>query len=62
MRLVGLVDEAQTAGAILAYNFQGSEWYEDSYRLLVERGLEAAAKGDSWLNQIYRQMVKGRWL
>ena len=59
---LGLVDEAQTAGAILAYNFQGSEWYEDSYRLLVERGLEAAAKGDSWLNQIYRQMVKGRWL
>lgn len=59
---LGLEQEAQTAGAILAYNFQSSEWYEDSYRLLVERGLDAAAEGDSWLRQIYRQTVRGNWL
>ncbi len=59
---LGLVEEAQTAGAILAYNFQSTVWYQDSYKLLVERGLTAQAKGDSWLRQVHRQMVKGQWL
>ena len=59
---LGLEEEAQTAGAILAYNFQASEWYRDSYRLLVERGLQAEAQGDSWLARIYRQTVRGEWL
>src|SRR6056297_1851590 len=56
---LGLEDEAQTAGAILAYNFRGSDWYRDTYRLLVERGLSAEAQGDSWLRSIYRQVIRG---
>jgi len=59
---LGLEDEAQTAGAILAYNFAATDWYRDSYRLLVQRGLQAEARGDSWLRQIYRQTIQGRWL
>jgi outer membrane protein assembly factor BamD len=59
---LGLVDEAQTAGAILAYNFRSTTWYQDSYTLLVAQGLQAQAAGDSWLNQVYRQMVAGKWL
>ncbi|RYH07677.1 outer membrane protein assembly factor BamD [Tropicimonas sp. IMCC6043] len=59
---LGLVDEAQTAGAILAYNFQSTVWYQDSYQLLVKNGLQAQAKGDSWLRQVHRQMIKGQWL
>lgn len=59
---LGLTDEAQTAGAILGFNYQSTEWYEDSYKLLTGRGLELKASGDGWLRQIYRQMVKGRWL
>lgn len=59
---LGLVAEAQTAGAILAYNFQATDWYRDTYRLLVENGLEAEAQGDGWLRQIYRQTVQGKWL
>ena len=59
---LGLTDEAQTAGAILGYNYQSTEWYEDSYKLLTGRGLELEAAGDSWLRQIYRQMIKGQWL
>jgi outer membrane protein assembly factor BamD len=35
---LGLTDEAQTAGAILGYNFQSSEWYEDGFALLTGRG------------------------
>jgi len=59
---LGLTDEAQTAGAILGYNYQSTEWYEDSFKLLTGRGLEPRARGDGWLRQIYRQMVRGRWL
>ncbi|EIE49110.1 competence protein ComL [Salipiger aestuarii] len=59
---LGLTDEAQTAGAILGYNFQGSQWYEDSYKLLTGRGLAMEPRGDNWLSTVYRQMVKGQWL
>ncbi len=59
---LGLTNEAQTAGAILGHNFRSTEWYEDSYKLLTGRGLELEAAGDSWLKQIYRQTVQGRWL
>jgi len=59
---LGLTDEAQTAGAILGYNFQSTDWYEDSYKLLTGQGLQLQARGDNWLRQIYRQMVQGRWL
>lgn len=60
--ILGLNAEAQTAGAILGHNFQGSEWYDDGYTLLTGRGLRAEVAGDSWLRQIYRQMVRGEWL
>ncbi|MER2507776.1 outer membrane protein assembly factor BamD [uncultured Amaricoccus sp.] len=58
---LGLVQEAQTAAAILGYNFQGTTWYAQSYALLTGRGLTPANTGDSWLNQTYRQVVKGEW-
>jgi len=59
---LGLVEEAQTAGAILGYNYQSTEWYEDSYALLTGQGLEPRSIGDNWLSAIYRQMVRGEWL
>ena len=59
---LGLTDEAQTAGAILGYNYQGSEWYEDTYALLTGRGLELRPRGDNWLSAIYRQVIRGEWL
>ncbi len=59
---LGLIQEAQTAGAILGYNFRSTDWYEDSYKLLTGRGLQLEAAGDNWLSQIYRQMIQGRWL
>jgi len=59
---LGLVDEARTAGAILGYNFRGTEWYEDSYALLTGRGHTLEAAGDGWLREVYRQTVLGRWL
>jgi len=59
---LGLNDEAQTAGAILGYNFQSTDWYQDAYKLLTDNGLQPKARGDNWLASIYRQLVKGEWL
>ena len=59
---LGLTDEAQTAGAILGFNYQSSPFYDDTYRLLKGKGLSPEAKGEGWLRTIYRQMVKGEWL
>lgn len=59
---LGFTQEAQTAGAILGYNYQSSPFYDDSFRLLKGRGLNPEAVGDSWLRSVYRQMIKGEWL
>jgi outer membrane protein assembly factor BamD len=59
---LGLDDEAQTAGAILGYNYQASPFYDDTFRLLKGKGLSPEAKGEGWLQKIYRQMVRGEWL
>jgi outer membrane protein assembly factor BamD len=59
---LGFEQEAQTAAAILGYNYQSSPFYDDSFRLLKGRGLAPEAQGTSWLATIYRQMIKGEWL
>ena len=59
---LGLTEEAQTAGAILGHNYQSTDWYEDSYKLLTSQGLKLKDRGSNWLSQIYRQSIKGRWL
>jgi outer membrane protein assembly factor BamD len=59
---LGLTDEAQTAGAILGYNFQSSVWYQDGFALLTGQGLRPEAQPTGWLSTIYRQTVQGRWL
>jgi outer membrane protein assembly factor BamD len=68
MRLVeaylalGLTDEAQTAGAILGYNFQSSPFYDDAFRQLTGQDLAPDAAGEGWLRDIWRQTVRGEWL
>jgi outer membrane protein assembly factor BamD len=37
---LGVFEEAKQTAAVLGYNFPGSDWYQDSYALLVERQLE----------------------
>ena len=59
---LGLVNEAQTAGAILGHNYRSTEWYNRTFELLGSKGLKPKSSGNSWLNQIYRQVVKGQWL
>lgn len=38
---LGIVDEARAAAAVLGYNYPGSRWYQDSYRLFERRGILA---------------------
>lgn len=59
---LGLTDQAQTAAAILGYNYQSTVWYQDSFALLTGQGLRPEATGDGWLGQVYRQTVRGEWL
>ena len=59
---LGLADEAQTAAAILGYNYQSSPFYDDAFRLLSGEGLSPEARGDNWLSAIYRQAIRGEWL
>ena len=59
---LGLVNEAQTAGAILGYNYRSTEWYDRTFALLSSKGLRPKSSGNSWLSKIYRQVVKGQWL
>jgi outer membrane protein assembly factor BamD len=59
---LGFESDAQSAAAILGYNYRSSPFYEDSFNLLKGRGLSPEAKGDGWLQKIYRQMIRGQWL
>ncbi len=50
---LGVMDEAQNAGAVLGYNFPGTDWYQESYALLTSHDLEPMRKEGSWLNNIF---------
>lgn len=42
---IGLIDEARSAAAVLGYNYPGSEWYADAYRVMRRNGvLEPGSK------------------
>lgn len=50
---LGVNDEAQTAGAVLGYNFPGTDWYQDSYALLTGKNLQPEVKEGSWLSGVF---------
>jgi outer membrane protein assembly factor BamD len=56
---LGLIDEAQTAAAVLGHNYQSSEYYNDTYILLGKRGLGPKAKNENWLVKLYRKVLNG---
>lgn len=43
---LGVVEEARQTAAVLGYNFPGSDWYQDSYALLVEAEIEPIEPAD----------------
>jgi outer membrane protein assembly factor BamD len=50
---MGLVQEAQTAAAVLGHNFPDSQWYKDSYALLNSGGYQPEEQRGSWLSQAF---------
>jgi outer membrane protein assembly factor BamD len=56
---LGIVDEAQTAGAVLGHNFPESEWYKDTFALLKSRGLEPRENSGSWISRTFRAVIGG---
>ena len=50
---LGVVDEAQAAAAVLGHNFPGSEWYVDSYALLVDANVRPASSSKSWISRAW---------
>lgn len=53
---VGLEGEARTTAAVLGHNFPGSEWYTDSYRLMVEGAETPPPDGGSWFGRVWRSV------
>ncbi|WP_418151964.1 outer membrane protein assembly factor BamD [Litorimonas sp. RW-G-Af-16] len=37
---LGIINEAKLVGSVLGYNYPDSEWYEDSYKLLSNYGVD----------------------
>lgn len=45
---LGVIPEAQKYAAVLGHNYPGSEWYQDSYDLLIDGEFASDDGGDSW--------------
>jgi outer membrane protein assembly factor BamD len=54
---LGIVDEAQTAAAVLGHNFPDGEWYKDAYNLLKGGGLSPLENQQSWISKLYHAVV-----
>ncbi len=50
---LGVVNEAQTAAAVLGHNFPDSPWYSDAYRLVKSGGLEPVENKGSWISRAF---------
>ena len=44
---LGLVDESKKYASLLGYNYQSSEWYEESYKILNKNYVKTAKKENS---------------
>jgi outer membrane protein assembly factor BamD len=51
---LGVQSEAQTAAAVLGYNYPSSQWYKDAFALLRGQGLEPHETEGSWISQAIR--------
>jgi outer membrane protein assembly factor BamD len=51
---MGVVNEAQTAAAVLGHNFPDSPWYKDAYALLTKGGVEPREDSESWISKAFR--------
>jgi outer membrane protein assembly factor BamD len=55
---LGIVNEAQTAAAVLGHNFPDSSWYRDAHTLLRSGGLEPREDAGSWISRSFRGLTR----
>jgi len=56
---IGIVQEAQTAAAVLGHNFPDSPWYKDAYTLVRTGGHEPKENEGSWISRAFRKLGIG---
>jgi outer membrane protein assembly factor BamD len=56
---LGIIDEAQTAAAVLGHNFPDSQWYHDAYNLVKRSGVEPNENKESWISRSFKKMGLG---
>ena len=53
---LGITSEAQTAAAVLGYNYPNSEWYKDAYRLVSSDGQAPVEDKQSWISKTFASL------
>ncbi len=56
---LGIVQEAQTAAAVLGHNFPDSRWYKDAYTLVRTGGVEPRENEGSWISKAFKRVGLG---
>ncbi|MEP9366168.1 outer membrane protein assembly factor BamD [Xanthobacter sp. VNH20] len=56
---LGIISEAQTAAAVLGYNFPDSQWYKDAYKLVQSSGNLPVENKGSWISQAFKKLGLG---
>jgi outer membrane protein assembly factor BamD len=57
---LGIIDEAQTAAAVLGHNFPDSPWYQNAYKLVKTAGGEPTTENkDSWISRAFKKLGVG---
>ena len=56
---LGIVNEAQTAAAVLGHNFPDSQWYKEAYRLVKGSGVEPVEDQGSWISKAFKKVGLG---
>lgn len=56
---LGILQEAQTAAAVLGHNFPDSRWYKDAYRLVKSGGAEPSENKESWISKAFKGLGVG---
>jgi outer membrane protein assembly factor BamD len=55
---LGIVNEAQTAAAVLGHNFPDSPWYQRAYALVKSGGTEPSENKGSWISKAFANFKK----
>jgi outer membrane protein assembly factor BamD len=56
---LGIVQEAQTAAAVLGHNFPDSRWYKDAYELVRRGGVEPSEDKGHWISKAFKKFGVG---